>query len=121
MSSVSRKFQFSDEITCLNAHGQNYFFVGFTLKVESARGLRDDSAANGIKFQCRSLDNNRHYEVEGKNGPWGKFGEWSGSCPLGGAVCGIQVKIESPRGPKDDTSLNDVRLYCCNDKRVCTV
>ena len=55
------------------------------------------------------------YEIVGKldSGLWGQFGTWSQSCPLNSAVCGIEAKLEPSQGDGDDTSLNDIRLYCC--------
>lgn len=28
-------------------------------------------------------------------------------------MCGIQIKAEDDRGEDDDTTLNDVKLFCC--------
>ena len=101
---------------CQRSSGFESFLTKFSLKVEPRRGnFRDDSAANNIKFMCRPLDSTREYVVESLGGPWGRFGAWSGSCGMRSAVCGIQTKVASPRGPGDDTGLNDVRFFCCND------
>ena len=81
-----------EPVDCVNPEGQNYFLVGFNLKVEKSRGIRDDTAANDIKFVCRLLNQYRHYQLSGKGGPWGKWGDWSERCPMGSAVCGIQVR-----------------------------
>ena len=104
---------------CLRSSGHESFIIKFALKVEPRRGnFRDDSAANNIKFQCRPMESRREYLIEGVGGPWGTYGEWSGSCPLRSAICGLQTKVASPRGPGDDTALNDVRFFCCNDRLV---
>ncbi|RVE63102.1 hypothetical protein OJAV_G00165170 [Oryzias javanicus] len=83
--------------------------TSFQLRVESYRGpLGDDTAANNIKFRCSS---NPTLEAPGMS--WGEYGYWSQDC-LGGGICGIETKMEEYQVGLDDTSLNDVRMFCCD-------
>ncbi|XP_030061506.1 vitelline membrane outer layer protein 1 homolog [Microcaecilia unicolor] len=80
----------------------------FQLKVEAPQGAIDDTAANNIKFRCSS-----GAIIEGTGGDFGDYGGWSNECTKGG-ICGIETKIEPYGGFfVDDTSLNDVRFFCC--------
>ncbi|OBS59780.1 hypothetical protein A6R68_09094, partial [Neotoma lepida] len=103
-----------------------YFASGFSIKVEPPQGIPgDDTALNGIRlhlaFSLRvepfsfpgdnTAVNNVRFrcsdgvELEGPGLSWGDYGDWSNSCAKG--VCGLQTKIQKPRGPRDDTALND--------------
>ncbi|XP_007231065.3 vitelline membrane outer layer protein 1-like [Astyanax mexicanus] len=83
--------------------------VAFQLRVEPYKGVwSDDTAANNIRFKCSGGD-----VLEGNGMSWGSWGSWSSNC-AGRGICGIETKVEAPQGPRDDTALNDVRLYCCN-------
>ncbi|KAM9450370.1 vitelline membrane outer layer protein 1-like [Clarias gariepinus] len=80
----------------------------FQLRVEGPQGRGDDTAANNIRFSCSSG------EIRTGDGMyWGEWGEWSPQC-VKTAICGIQTKVEIPQGSGDDTSLNDVRFFCCS-------
>ncbi|KAM5273521.1 vitelline membrane outer layer protein 1 homolog [Ctenodactylus gundi] len=83
------------------------FLVAFTLRVEAAVTPGDNTAANNVRFRCSD-----GVELEGPGLSWGEFGDWSDSCPKG--ACGLQTKIERPRGLRDDTALNDLRVFCCH-------
>ncbi|KAL3881303.1 hypothetical protein ACJMK2_027756 [Sinanodonta woodiana] len=99
------------------------FLTSFALQVESNRFGGDDTAANFVKFMCRDFNTSYHeHELTHYpgHGPWGTYGDWSQSCPLGSAICGIQTKVEPFQGDSglfggDDTALNDVQFMCCND------
>ncbi|KFO22918.1 vitelline membrane outer layer protein 1 homolog [Fukomys damarensis] len=82
------------------------FLVAFALRVEAAMTPGDNTAANNLRFRCSDGT-----ELEGPGLSWGEFGNWSDSCSKG--VCGLQTKIEDPRGLRDDTALNDLQLFCC--------
>ncbi|XP_003996201.1 vitelline membrane outer layer protein 1 homolog [Felis catus] len=82
------------------------FLVAFSLRVEAPMAPGDNTAANNVRFRCSDGT-----ELEGPGLAWGDFGEWSKACPKG--VCGLQTKVERPRGLRDDTALNDVRFFCC--------
>ncbi|XP_077077469.1 vitelline membrane outer layer protein 1-like isoform X2 [Siphateles boraxobius] len=85
------------------------FLKDFQLRVQSDQGFGfDDTAANNIRFTCSD-----GFFLQGKSTNWGDWGNWSPKCK-GTGICGIQTRIEDPRGIRDDTALNDVRMFCCD-------
>ncbi|XP_008072160.1 vitelline membrane outer layer protein 1 homolog isoform X2 [Carlito syrichta] len=82
------------------------FLVAFSLRVEAPVTVSDNTAANNVRFRCSDSA-----ELEGPGLSWGDFGDWSDRCPKG--MCGLQTKIQEPKGLRDDTALNDVRFFCC--------
>ncbi|KAG9266126.1 hypothetical protein AMEX_G20631 [Astyanax mexicanus] len=80
----------------------------FQLRVEPPQGNGDDTAVNNVRFQCTAGG-----EITGEGTSWGDWGGWSKWCSATG-ICGIQTKIEGSQGSGDDTSLNDVRFFCCD-------
>ncbi|XP_069857733.1 vitelline membrane outer layer protein 1 homolog [Dipodomys merriami] len=83
------------------------FLVAFSLRVEEPQALEDNTAVNNVRFRCSDGT-----ELEGPGLSWGDFGDWSDPCPKG--ACGLQTKIQQPRGLRDDTALNDARILCCH-------
>ncbi|TNN22876.1 Vitelline membrane outer layer protein 1 [Liparis tanakae] len=82
--------------------------TSFQLRVEAYGGHNfDDTSANNVKFRCST-----NPTLEGSGTPWGEYGAWSQVCSNGG-ICGIQTKMEQRQYRRDDTTLNDVRFYCC--------
>ncbi|KAM6910587.1 vitelline membrane outer layer protein 1 homolog [Xenentodon cancila] len=83
--------------------------TSFQLRVEPHQGLfGDDTAVNNIKFRCSS-----NPTLEAPSMDWGEYGHWSQECSDGG-ICGIETKMEEYQYALDDSTLNDVRLYCCD-------
>lgn len=71
-------------------------------------GDKDDTAANDVNFQCTDGT-----ELTAGNGaPWGTWNEYQ-SCPDDTVVCGVEVRVESKQGDKDDTAMNGLRVRCC--------
>ncbi|NXS81995.1 VMO1 protein, partial [Erpornis zantholeuca] len=81
--------------------------VSFSLRVARWQYLRDNTAVNNVRFAC---SNGTQLEGWGLSG--GHYGPWSSNC-TSGAICGLQTKVEEPQGEWDDTSLNDMRVFCC--------
>ncbi|XP_060560877.1 vitelline membrane outer layer protein 1-like [Ruditapes philippinarum] len=96
----------------------NTFLKEFALQVEDDRHGGDDTAANYIKFKCGRMDSERPtFELEQApgHGFWGTMGGWSKACPTNSSICGIQTRVEDDQHGGDDTALNDVKFFCCND------
>ncbi|KAH3729289.1 vitelline membrane outer layer protein 1 homolog [Dreissena polymorpha] len=106
---------------CPRVSGEAQFMVEFLLKVQPDQGLNgDNTAANDIKFKCGSLKTGSGAAsvIHAPGGTeWGNWSQtWSNRCPEHSAICGIKTKIESWQGSRtDDTSLKDVKFYCCDD------
>uniref|UniRef100_A0A9J8CFW0 Vitelline membrane outer layer protein 1-like n=1 Tax=Cyprinus carpio carpio TaxID=630221 RepID=A0A9J8CFW0_CYPCA len=83
------------------------FLKAFQLRVEPSQGNDDDTAANNIMFRCSQGT------LHGDGTNWGDWGTWSQTCE-GKGICGLKTRIEVPQGRGDDTSLNDVIMYCCD-------
>uniref|UniRef100_A0A9J7Y212 Fertilization envelope outer layer protein n=1 Tax=Cyprinus carpio carpio TaxID=630221 RepID=A0A9J7Y212_CYPCA len=83
------------------------FLTAFQLRVEPSQGNDDDTAANNIMFRCSQGT------LHGDGTNWGDWGTWSQTCE-GKGICGLKTRIEVPQGRGDDTSLNDVIMYCCD-------
>ncbi|KAH3782874.1 hypothetical protein DPMN_160796 [Dreissena polymorpha] len=79
-------------------------------------GGGDDTAGNDIQFRCNFFETRTTGEILIAQGgmPWGDW-EWSNQRPPNSAICGIQTKIESSQGGGDDTSLADIKMFCCYD------
>ncbi|NWX87977.1 VMO1 protein, partial [Nothoprocta ornata] len=81
--------------------------ISFSLRVEPQQHLLDDTAANNVMFLCSDGT-----QLEGHGLSGGQYGPWSESCKST-AVCGLQTKVDKPKGRGDDTALNSLKLYCC--------
>ncbi|KAK9402453.1 hypothetical protein NXF25_010809, partial [Crotalus adamanteus] len=83
-------------------------FISFALNMVEHRGLLDDMAVKNIQFSCEKgtvLTGPPH------NGP--NFRPWSKHCHVG-SICGMQVKTEEVQGWRDDTTICDVKFFCCD-------
>ena len=113
-------------IACYNdmQHSRQWFAVYVFYELILLQGrCKDDTAANYVKFKCRCHCGHAYVLVKPPgHGFWGTWGAWSDNCPKGSGICGIQTKVEKPRGIfRDDTALNDVKFYCCQYPRKTNV
>ncbi|XP_041649441.1 vitelline membrane outer layer protein 1 homolog [Cheilinus undulatus] len=94
---------------------ENYYAIGFSLRVEGFQGDGDDTALNGIRLYC-STDNRHGYipTVESHNGFWG---DWTSPqyCPTG-VLTAFQLRVEPPIGSGDDTAANNIKFQCSSNR-----
>jgi len=95
--------------SCKRKPGEVEFLSKFATLVEASQGDRDDTSMNNIAFKC--TDGEEQLLGDSPTS-WGHWSTWT-ECPYGTAICGLETKVEHPRGDGDDTSLNDVKFYCC--------
>ncbi|KAL3881967.1 hypothetical protein ACJMK2_028349 [Sinanodonta woodiana] len=103
---------------CPSIPGELNLLTSFVLKVEPDQGGGDDTGVSAIKFTCRSTSTGSKDIIlnnGGDDGPFGYYGSWSESCHPGSFICGLRTKIENEQGNGDDTALDDIQFYCCND------
>ncbi|XP_041650069.1 vitelline membrane outer layer protein 1 homolog [Cheilinus undulatus] len=93
---------------------ENYYAIGFSLRVEGGQGDGDDTALNGIRLYCAA--ENRHgfvHTVESNSGFWG--GWTSAQYCDGGVLTAFQLRVEAPVGGGDDTAANNIRFRCSSN------
>ncbi|XP_070607630.1 vitelline membrane outer layer protein 1-like [Erythrolamprus reginae] len=81
--------------------------VSFALNMAEDKGLLDDMVAKNIQFRCKEGTVLMGLSHNGQN-----FGPWSKHCRVG-SICGIQAKTEEAQGRGDDTTLRDMKFFCC--------
>jgi len=90
----------------------------FQIKYESKQGmLADDTAANDIRFRCRSDYPRGDWRKAGDSYEEGYgYGEWKAveKCSKDCVICGIQTQVEDRIS--DKTGLNGVKFQCCCSK-----
>jgi len=93
--------------------GVDSFITGIQFKSERETKVAskhlDETAGNNINMACS------HGPIMPGDG--NDFGDWSNFeiCPENTAVCGLRTMVEEPQGIfTDDTSLNQIILYCCD-------
>ncbi|NXC38333.1 VMO1 protein, partial [Penelope pileata] len=80
--------------------------------VEPPQGFfRDDTALNGIRLLC-----NKQGIVTSSEGLWG---EWlpAKDCGRTARIVSFRLRVEQPRGLRDDTAANDAE-FACSDGTV---
>jgi hypothetical protein len=94
--------------------------ASYTLKSEPD-AQNDDTAANGIRFGCRSLTSDEAATIPNlrvsNEGYWGSFGQ-EAHCPARSGICALKTRVQASQGRgvsrgHDDTALNDVQFECC--------
>ncbi|XP_074926718.1 vitelline membrane outer layer protein 1-like [Chelonoidis abingdonii] len=82
------------------------YLRAFSLGVQPRQDARDDVAATSLRVACSDGE-----LLAGDAGD--REGPWNHPC-LSGSVCGLQTRVEEPRGQREDsTALNDIRFFCC--------
>ncbi|CAL1612274.1 unnamed protein product [Knipowitschia caucasica] len=91
---------------------ENFFAVGFSVRVESNQYGADDTALNGVRLICAKDDTrNFLYTVESHTG---FFGDWSPPqyCPSG-VLTSFQLRVEPHQDLfGDDTAVNNIKFRC---------
>ncbi|XP_062255350.1 vitelline membrane outer layer protein 1 homolog [Platichthys flesus] len=92
-----------------------FFAVGFSVRVESNQYGADDTALNGIRLICgKDVNRSFLYSVESHTG---YFGDWSSPqyCPSG-VLTSFQLRVETHRGLfGDDTAVNNIKFRCSSN------
>ncbi|KFQ12319.1 Vitelline membrane outer layer protein 1, partial [Leptosomus discolor] len=78
--------------------------ISFSLTTEKSQGGGEDTAANNIHFRCSD-----ETVLVGDGLLWGRAGPWSKICN----ICSLQTKVEPQQGLQDNTTLNNVKFFCC--------
>ena len=86
-----------------------HFVKGAKIRDQAKQGwgrLRDNTAANGMKFECT----NGQILTPG-NGFWGSWSTMK-TCPEGDAIYGIKTTVERMKQRGDNSALNRVKFLC---------
>ena len=87
------------------------------MRVDDYSGpLLDDVAVSDFEFRCRGpgLDGGIYIDIVGVGLNRGDWGQWSSECPLGSAICAIQILMEDCSSASDCAAINDAKFVCCD-------
>ncbi|KAG2465288.1 VMO1 protein, partial [Polypterus senegalus] len=90
---------------------EDFYAIGYSLRVEAYQVGGDDTALNGIRLYCSRLnDRSILYTVESHTG---LFGDWTQTlwCPSG-VLKSFQLRVEPYQGILDDTAANNIKFRC---------
>jgi hypothetical protein len=93
------------------------FAYSASLRSEVGQGAGDDSALNGIQFNCYDRTSGAYMGfIRSHAGFWGTWGTTAVSNPyvVSNPFVGGQMKIEAPQGIDDDTAANTAQLKAMN-------
>jgi len=82
--------------------------IGFQLRSESDQRKHDDTAANNLRVLCSDGQ-----VIEGEGTAWGEWTQIQ-TCRKRQAICSLQTQVEMSLGLGDDSSLNNLRVECCD-------
>ena len=82
------------------------FVKGAKIRDEYNQRRGDDTAANGLKFECTDGQ-----ILSPGDGFWGSWSSMK-TCPEGEVVYGIKTSVQPKKGEGDDTALNSVNFLC---------
>ena len=100
----------------------NLFISDMNVKFQDWQGngwiTNDDTAANSIKFICRSLEiTGKEKEIEAPGG--GVLGQWKGyQSKADMFVCGAESRSEKAKGLQDDSAFNGLKLQMCSIQHI---
>merc|ERR1711868_49144 len=99
---------------------KNQLATGFIFEWEPMQGSDDDTAGNGFYMYCNAKNDHTRGSKKkiGGSGDWPKASQYF-DCQNGYYLYGIQLNSEGFQGEglggdSDDTSLNNVRMWCRN-------
>ena len=91
--------------------GNKDALIGLQMRFE--HGVRDDTAANGLKATFADLDGTGGQSTQTFHGRWGVWKSNVVTNTPGEHICGLQVRFQDSLGSGDDTALNGLRAYFC--------
>ena len=95
----------------------DYFMVQFRLRTQPGLGWEpDDIAVTDFNFVCRGpgLHGTSYTVLAGVGLDAGYWSGRSTECPLGSAICSVQVLMEDCADQSDCTTINTARFACCD-------
>jgi hypothetical protein len=85
-----------------------------TRPVPAAAAAGDDTALNSVEVKCKTPSGSLTNTINPNTGLWGTWSAVS-SCPAGSFVNGVQLRVLSDQGSKDDVAADAVRLLCSDN------
>lgn len=90
--------------------------VGYRMRVESPQGKGDDTALNGVEFDCQPWTRGAPRPVLIGQGLWGT---WNGYARCtNGPMSGMNLRFESSQGSGDDAGATNLAGSCVSGQQI---